>query len=242
MEILLSRLTDALAASMPVAAVAAFTWGVLSIVLSPCHLSSIPLIVAFISEQQSATRTPRAPGAGRGRRATLIALVFSLGILVTIAAIGAVTAALGRMLGDVGPVVNYAVAVVLIALGLHFLGVLPLPWSGPGVHGSGRSGVLAAFVLGLVFGVGVGPCTFAYMAPMLGVTFKVATGSWMRAMTLLLLYGVGHCSVIVLAGGSMDLVQRYLGWSQSSRGVELLRRACGVLVILGGLYLISTAS
>jgi len=242
MEELLSRLADALTASAPAAAAAAFTWGVLSIILSPCHLSSIPLVIAFISQQETAAATQRSPNSGPGRGALLIATVFSLGILITIAVIGAITAALGRMLGDVGPVVNYAVAVVLIGLGLHFLGVLPLPWSGPGVSGAGRRGLLAAFVLGLVFGVGVGPCTFAYMAPMLGVTFKVAAASWVRAVTLLLLYGIGHCSVIVVAGGSVDLVQRYLNWSQASRGVDLLRRACGVLVILGGLYLIHTAS
>jgi cytochrome c biogenesis protein CcdA len=37
-----------------------------------------------------------------------------------------------------------------------------------------RKGLLASFVLGLIFGVALGPCTFAYMAPMLAVTFKVA--------------------------------------------------------------------
>jgi cytochrome c-type biogenesis protein len=210
---------------------AAFVWGILSIVLSPCHLSSIPLIVAFMGRQGEKT----------GRRALLISAVFAIGILVTIGAVGAVTAAIGRMLGDVGPYVNYVLALVFFALGLHFLGVFPIPWSGGAPTGSSRSGLWAAFLLGLLFGIGVGPCTFAFMAPMLGVTFKVAAHSWVLGVALLLVYGIGHSSVIVLAGTSAELAQRYLNWNEASRGAVILRQICGVLVILGGAYLIYTA-
>lgn len=231
MESLFSSLTDAVQSSAPIALAAAFIWGVLSILLSPCHLSSIPLIVAFMGEH----------GDRSGRRALRISTVFALGILVTIGTIGVITAMMGRMLGDVGSYINYLLALIFFLLGLHFLGVIPMPWSGGGPKASAKRGVWAAFVLGLIFGVGVGPCTFAYMAPMLGVTFKVAAQSWLFGASLLLLYGVGHCSVIVAAGTSAEMVQRYLNWSEASRGAVLLRRACGVLVILGGAYLIYTA-
>jgi len=228
---LFTALTDAVQGAMPIAVAAAFAWGVLSIVLSPCHLASIPLVVAYIGDQR----------ARNSRRAFVLSLVFAGGILVTIGVIGAVTAVLGRMLGDVGPIVNYALAVIFFLLGLHFLGVIPLPWSSGGPRGSRHRGLLGALFLGLVFGVGVGPCTFAYMAPMLGVTFKVAATSWAWGIILLLLYGVGHCTVIVVAGTSANLVQRYLNWTEGSRGATALRRACGVLVILGGLYLVHIA-
>lgn len=59
---------------------AAFLRGVLSILLSPCHLASIPLIVGYIDQQ----------GRISTRRAFGIALLFALGILVTIGVIGAV--------------------------------------------------------------------------------------------------------------------------------------------------------
>ena len=232
MEGLFSSLTDAVHGSAPIAMGAAFIWGILSIVLSPCHLASIPLVVAFIGEQNTSS----------GRRAFIIAVVFAVGILITIGIIGAITAALGRMLGDVGRHVNYGLALIFLFLGLHFLGVVPLPWTGGGPSSPRKKGLIGAFVLGLVFGIGVGPCTFAYMAPMLGVTLKVASTSWFHGVALLLLYGLGHCSVIVLAGTSAQLVQRYLNWHEGSGGAVLLRQACGVLVILGGAYLIYTAS
>ncbi len=231
MESLFTTLNEAINGAALPAMSAAFVWGVLSIVLSPCHLASIPLVIAFIGEQ----------GTSSSRRAFQISVFFSVGILVTIALLGAATAALGRMLGDVGTYVNYALALVFLFLGLHFLGVLQLPWSGGGPTGSARKGMGGAFIVGLLFGVGVGPCTFAYMAPMLGVTLKAAANSWAYGVLLLLCYGIGHCSVIILAGTSVQQVQRYLNWHEGSRGRTLLRQACGVLVILGGAYLIYTA-
>jgi len=80
------------------------------------------------------------------------------------------------------------------------------------------------------------------MAPMLAVTFRVASANLVFGVALLLAYGIGHCSVIVVAGTSTELVQRYLNWTEASRGAVVLKQVCGVLVILGGLYLIYTAA
>ena len=229
---LFSALTRAVEGAPAIALGAALVWGILSILLSPCHLASIPLIVGFIDEQ----------GRISTRRAFLISTLFAVGILITIGAIGAITAAAGRMMGDVGRYGNYAVAVIFFVVGLHLLDVIPMPWSGPGQVGIRRKGLLAAFILGLVFGIALGPCTFAYMAPMLGVTFSLARSDAAYGVLLLAVYGVGHCSVIVLAGTSTELVQKYLNWNERSRGAVILKKVCGVLVLIGGVYLIYTAS
>ncbi len=231
MQELFASLTRAVEGTPAIAIGAAFVWGVLSILLSPCHLASIPLIVGFINGQ----------GRISTRRAFGIATLFSVGILATIALIGALTAAAGRMMGDVGRFGNYFVAVIFFAVGLHLLGVIPMPWSGPGKVGMKRKGMLAAFILGLVFGVALGPCTFAYMAPMLALTFKLGATTLGYGILLLAVYGLGHCSVIVLAGTSTELVQRYLKWNERSKGSVILKRTCGVLVLAAGVYLIYTA-
>lgn len=228
---LFTTLTRAVEGTPFIALGAAFVWGVLSILLSPCHLASIPLIIGFIDEQ----------GRISTRRAFGISALFAVGILITIGAIGAITAAAGRMMGDVGPWANYFVALIFFLVGLHLLDVIPMPWSGPGQVGMKRKGVLAALILGLVFGVAIGPCTFAYMAPMLGVTFKVASSNMTYGILLLAVYGVGHCSVIVLAGTFTEVVQRYLNWNERSKGAVILKRVCGILVLLGGVYLIYIA-
>ena len=231
MEALFTTLTRAVEGTPLLAGSAAVAWGVLSIVLSPCHLASIPLIVGFIDEQ----------GRISTRRAFLIALLFSVGILVTIGLVGVVTAAAGRIMGDVGKFGNYFVAAVFFLVGLHLVGVVPMPCTGPGHVNMKRKGMLAAFILGLVFGIALGPCTFAYMAPMLAVTFRLAATDLLYGIALLVAYGIGHCSVIVIAGTSTGLVQRYLNWSGASRRAEWQKRACGLLVILGGLWLVYTA-
>jgi cytochrome c-type biogenesis protein len=231
MEELFTRLGHSVEGTPAVALGASFVWGILSIILSPCHLASIPLIVGFIDEQ----------GRISTKRAFAISSLFAGGILFTIAVIGVVTALSGRMMGDVGGWVNYAVAVIFFAVGLHLIGVIPMPWSGPGQVGMKMRGLLAALVLGLVFGIALGPCTFAFMAPVLAITFKVAATAPVYGAALLLVYGVGHCSVIVLAGTFTEVVQKYMDWNETSKGAVILKKACGVLVLLGGLYLIYTA-
>ena len=231
MQQIFSSLTHAVEGTPAIAIIAAVVWGILSIILSPCHLASIPLIVGFIDEQ----------GRISTKRAFGISLLFASGILLSIGLIGAVTAAAGRIMGDVGRYGNYLVAVVFFVVGLHLLDVIPMPWSGPGQVGMKRKGMLAAFILGLVFGVALGPCTFAYMAPMLAVTFKLAATNALYGVLLLLAYGVGHCSVIVAAGTSTELVQRFLNWNENSRGTTIVKRVCGVLVLSGGVWMIYTA-
>lgn len=231
LEQLFTTLTRAIEGGPAVALSAAFVWGILSIVLSPCHLASIPLIVGFIDEQ----------GQISTKRAFQIALLFSLGILATIGLIGAITAAAGRMMGDVGAYGNYFVAAIFFLVGLHLMGVIPMPFTGPGQVKMKKRGRIAAFILGLVFGVALGPCTFAYMAPMLAVTFRMAAARMAYGILLLLAYGVGHCAVIVLAGTFTESVQHYLNWNESSQGAAILKKTCGVLVLLGGLWMIYTA-
>lgn len=230
MNELFTTLTQAVQSAWPLALGAAFLWGVLSIVLSPCHLASIPLIVAFIGGQ----------GPSSTRRAAALASLFSLGILLTIAAIGLATAALGRMLGDVGAWGTWIVAGVFLVVGLHLLGVIPLP-GGAAQVGLKRRGPLGALLLGLIFGIALGPCTFAYLAPMLAVTLGAGSVSLLFGSLLLLSYGLGHTAVIALAGTFTQVVQRTLDWNERSRALGIIRRLCGVLIILAGLYLLALA-
>ena len=226
---LFSGLAQALTQSPEIAVGAAFIWGVLSIVLSPCHIACIPLIVGFIDGQGNIT-TKRAFG---------LSLLFGFGILITIGVIGLITGLMGRMVGDIGGYGSYFVAVIFFAIGLNLLGILPLPFMEGGANPNyKRKGFLAAFILGLLFGIALGPCTFAYMATMLGVVFSIASTQIAFALSLLLAYGIGHCAVLVFAGTFTEVVQHYLHWTEKSQGAMILKKVCGILVMLGGVYLI----
>ena len=195
LEAVFTWLSNTLNANPLMALTGSFIWGVLSILLSPCHLASVPLIVGFISEQGELTL----------RRAFWLATLFSVGILITIALVGVITGLLGRMLGDVGSYGNYIVAAIFVFVGLHLVGVIPLNISAANASSVKRKGLLAAFVLGLVFGIALGPCTFAFMAPMLGIAFSIAAQRFLFAVALILAYAIGHCAVIVAAGTSAEL-------------------------------------
>lgn len=228
MEQLFTSLTQAVEGSALIALGASFIWGILSVILSPCHLSSIPLIVGYISNRKELTT----------RKAFGISFLFSIGILITIGILGLITAVMGRIMGDVGRYGNYAVAVIFTLVGLNLMGVIQLPFTGPGKIDIKQHGLATSLLLGLIFGVALGPCTFAYMAPILAVCFKAAGRNAIYGIALLLLYGLGHCSVLVAAGTSAEAVQKYLNWTEKTRGTTIVKGICGALVILGGIYLI----
>ena len=231
-EQLLTSLSQAVTGTPLIALGAAAGWGVLSIILSPCHLASVPLIVGFIDGQ----------GQMSTRRAFIISNQFAVGILFSIALIGLLTALAGRMLGDLGPWGNWLVAGIFFLFGLHLWVLVPLPWSGPAQVSTQRKGLVAALFLGVVFGVALGPCTFAFMGPVLGVAFSEATNNMIYASLLLLAYGLGHCAIIVFAGTFTEKVQRYLDWNERSKGTLWVKRVCGLLVIAGGIWLIYSAA
>src|SRR5665647_196698 len=114
---LFTSLNSALCNNMYLAILASFTWGVLSILLSPCHLSSIPLVVGFINNQ----------GEISIKKTFNIALVFAVGILITIALIGLITLSLGHLMGDIGTAGNYLVAGIFFVFGLSLLDIIKLP-------------------------------------------------------------------------------------------------------------------
>jgi len=228
MEEIFTALSNALNGSLALSASAAFAWGVLSLVLSPCHLASIPLIVGFIEDQKT-------QGAGR---AAIMSVLFSAGILITIAAIGAITALAGRMMGDIGEYGTYFVGFVFIAVGLYLMGLLPFKLKGLNPANFKHRGLIAAFLLGLIFGAALGPCTFAYMAPMLAVVFANASQNFALSASLLFFYAIGHCIIIVAAGTFTGALQKYLNWNSNSSAAEVVKKICGALVLLGGLWIL----
>lgn len=231
MESIFKALTTAVDSQPLIAIAAALLWGVLSILLSPCHLASIPLIVGFISKQ----------GKMRVKDAFLTSALFASGILITIAIIGVITAAAGKIMGDVGRWGNYIAAAIFILVGLNLMEVIPLPINPPSNVNLKKKGLFVAFMLGLVFGMALGPCTFAFMAPMLAVVFKLGTTSIIYASSLLLAYGIGHCGVITIAGTSAEWIETLLKANEKTKVLSYLKFACSILVIAGGVWLVYTA-
>jgi cytochrome c-type biogenesis protein len=205
-----------------------FLWGVVSVLFSPCHLASIPLLVSYVAGQNLAIE---------GRKAAQYALVFTFGLFLTIATIGIVCSLLGRMLGDVGPYMSIAVGAILVWVSLDFLGLAKCSMSNGLMSKIQVKGMLGALVLGLAYGLLSGSCTFGFIAPILAIITiqnKIITG-----VTFIVLFGIGHCIPIALAGSSTALVKKFLSNSAWHRGSNIFRKLAGICIGILGLYFVS---
>ncbi len=197
---LFDTLTQAIEGQFELAMAASFAWGVLSILLSPCHLTSVPLVIGYISRQNEST----------GKFSVLLALTFALGILASISLIGIITASMGRLMGDVGIWGTWLAAILFVVFGLYLMDVISLAWLGGKTPQIERAGFMGALFLGLVFGISLGPCTFAFLAPVLTVAIPMAQESIFKALLLILSFGFGHSLVYVVGGGVAGIIVRYI--------------------------------
>jgi cytochrome c-type biogenesis protein len=210
-----------------IAAVGCLAWGMISVMFSPCHLASIPLIVAYVGGQEQALNP---------RQAGVYSSLFTLGLFISIALIGIVCAMLGRMLGDVGNYWQILVGAVLIWVALGMLGVEKCSMSGSLLYRLNLKGLSGAFALGLAYGILSGSCTFGFIAPILAIITiqqQIATG-----IIYILLFAVGHCLPIVVAGSSTAAVRKVME-NRAWQGTGVwFRRGAGIVIVLLGVYFI----
>jgi len=214
-------------AGTALAALGCFLWGMISVVFSPCHLATIPLIVSYVAGQDKALKA---------NHAAHYAVAFTVGLFITIALVGMICSLLGRMLGEVGPYWTILVGAILIWVALDMLGLANCSMSGSMLSRIKLKGLMGAFFLGLAYGVLSGSCTFGFIAPILAIITiqqKIATG-----LLFITLFGIGHCVPIAVAGSSTATVRRLLESSSFYEGGLWFRRCAGVGIGLLGIYFI----
>ena len=216
-----------IAGGTAIAALGCFVWGMISVLFSPCHLASIPLIIAYVGGQHRALSP---------KQASSYAALFTLGLFITIAVIGIVCALLGRMLGDVGKTWQILIGAVLLWVALGMFGFERFSMSGNLLYRLKLRGLMGAFVLGLAYGVLSGSCTFGFIAPILAIITiqeKVAAG-----VLFILLFAIGHCLPIVVAGSSTAAVKGILENSTWQGAGNWFRKGAGVVIGILGIYFV----
>jgi cytochrome c-type biogenesis protein len=228
MEAIFGFMSSILYQNSLLAITGAFLWGIASIVLSPCHLSSIPLVVGVMTGDRDLTM----------KKAFRFSLLFAVGILAALLVIGLATGIMGRMIGDLGSRINLVFGVALMLGGILLLDLITLN-SLPVLAGGQKlaASIWGGLIVGFLFGFALGPCAFAFMAPVLGLALSIMAERLWLAISLFLAFAVGHCLVIILAGSSIGWVRNLLSWNERSRGLLITKKACGVLVIVAGIYL-----
>ena len=219
--------TEWISKGTTLAAAGCFLWGMISVLFSPCHLASIPLIVAYVGGQERAIHP---------KQAVAYAGAFTVGLFITIALVGIICALLGYMLGDVGPYWQVLIGGILIWVALGMLGVEKCSMSGSLLYRLNLRGLFGAFGLGLGYGVLSGTCTFGFIAPILAIITvqqKITTG-----ILFILLFAVGHCLPIMVAGSSTAAVRKVVENSAWQGAGLWFRKGAGVMICLLGAYFI----
>ena len=227
MDEILIGVTNWLRAGPALAMPAAFLWGMVSVLLSPCHMASIPLLIAYVAGQHRILPPRIAAG---------YAVLFATGLFLSIVIIGTVCALLGRMLGDIGPYWQIGVGLLLVWVGYTFLRPPACSTTGGVMQRFQVKGLSGAFLLGLAYGFLSGVCTFGFIAPILGIiTLQDAI---VYGFFMLVLFAAGHCLPLVVAGIFSARVMEVMDNLAWQKGLMIMRKSAGVVIVGLGCYFI----
>ena len=180
--------------------------------LSPCILPMVPFYLSYLAGGSvEALEAGDAPD-GTRRRAVLGALAFAAGVATIFVGLGATATAFGQVVRDWLDVLRWVAVAIILAMGLHFLGVVRIGLLyrsfGQGTGTGGSGGIVAGYVIGLAFAFGWTPCVGPVLAAILFMAG--AQESVSRGMVLLLTYAVGMTAPFVLAAAFVGPFMRWM--------------------------------
>ncbi|WP_434513428.1 cytochrome c biogenesis CcdA family protein [Dechloromonas sp. ARDL1] len=206
--------------------------GGLATALNPCCLPMYPAALGYLGQ---AGLHPEG-----GSRSGRIAFAFIAGMASATTAMGAVTASLGWVFGQMPVTLRLLLASVPLIMGLDLLGVVRLhptlyiPWLSRAstlkqfVPRMGR-----AFMVGFLFTLAIAPCATPIL---IGILSAVAmNGSPSFGAALMFLYGLGAgLPLLAIARGAHLLGQRLI----SSRARRVMNAILGGMLVALGLFLV----
>ncbi|PIP97915.1 MAG: cytochrome C biogenesis protein CcdA [Rhodobacterales bacterium CG18_big_fil_WC_8_21_14_2_50_71_9] len=209
--------------------------------LSPCILPMVPFYLCYMAGvSMGELRAEGGVAPGAQKRLVAQAAVFALGVTTIFVLLGLGATALGRAFVQWKESLSWVAAAVLMAFGLHFLGVVRIPFLYREARLEAKAAptsIIGAYVMGLAFGFGWTPC----VGPALAAILMVASGMgdlW-RGGALLMVYGLAMTAPFVLAA---LFARPFLAWvGRNRRYLGYVEKAMGVMLIVFAL-LIATNS
>jgi cytochrome c-type biogenesis protein len=221
---------------MQVTVAAAFAAGTLSF-LSPCVLPLVPPYLVYMTGT-SLERLADAEPAPRVRHETVAAaLLFVLGFTTVFVALGASASAVGAVLHAYSDVLGKVAGVVIVVMGLHFLGLTPIAWlmREKRVQVAKPVGLWGAYVMGLAFAFGWTPC----IGPVLGTILAIAgsEGSVGQGAGLLAIYSLGLGIPFIVAALAVEPFAAFLARFRTHLGT--VEKVMGGLLVVAGIAFFS---
>lgn len=201
--------------------------------LSPCVLPLVPGYLGFLGgavapRSSAGTKSERADAAAPGRgRLVLGVLLFILGFAVVFVAYTALSGTVGVFFLQWGDIITRVLGVVIILMGLVFIGLFGFAQRELRFHVDSTAGMVGAPLLGVALGIGWAPCMGPTLAAIVALSINV--GDPVRAGFLGLAYSLG-------LGIPFLLVALGFGWA--TKAIGFLRRHIRIVNIIGGVLLI----
>ena len=219
----LEQISAQIGQNMWLAPVLALLAGVLTS-FTPCSLSSIPLVIAYVG------------GIGvEPKKAMRLSLVFALGAAITFTVLGIVAASVGQLLGSSAKWRYIVLGILMVLMALQTWEVVNIIPSTYLAGKSKRRGYIGALITGMLGGLFSSPCATPVLIALLAIA--AGSGSILWSALLMLLYGVGHGALAVLAGSSIGAVNKLTQNKRYGALSRVLKIMMGVLILLIGLYL-----
>lgn len=219
----------------------AFVAGLLSF-LSPCVLPIVPFYLSYLAGvgMNQISADAEITGAVK-RRAVFAAIMFAIGVIVVFMGLGATATVFGQMVRDYFDILRWVAAAIIIAMGLHFLGVIRIGLLYRQFRAeagdTSNVGLIGAFVIGMAFAFGWTPC----VGPVLAAILFTAAGqdSAGQGATLLFAYGLGMTAPFVVAA---FFIGPFMSWmARFRKHLGTVEKIMGLVLIVFGV-LIATNS
>jgi cytochrome c biogenesis protein CcdA len=191
---------------------------------TPCSLSSIPLVIAYVG------------GIGvEPKKALRLSLVFALGAAITFTVLGVVAASIGQLLGTGAKWWYIILGILMVLMALQTWEVVQIIPSAYLTGKSKRRGYAGAMIIGMLGGLFSSPCATPVLIALLAIA--AGGGNLLWGALLMLVYGVGHGALAVLAGSSIGVVNRLVQSERYGALSRILKIVTGILILMIGLYL-----
>jgi cytochrome c-type biogenesis protein len=207
---------------------------------SPCVVPLVPGYLGYLSGTTAnaarATEADRSARSAQRRRTLAHALAFVMGFTIVFTLMGASVGLLGYAVRDMLPYLQKAGGVILVAFGLHTMGLITLPFLYHEMRFDGHKvprnwGYLSSVVIGAIFGAGWTPCVGVVLSGIL--TMAAASATVSQGAVLLLAYSLGLGVPFLLTALALDRAQAFL--KKVNRRARLVEVVSGSLLVVMGL-------
>ncbi len=220
----LSQIAEVIGNNMWLAPLLALLAGLLTSV-TPCSLSSVPLIVGYVG----------GVGEKNTKKAFAYSAVFSIGTAVTFVTLGVIATSAGKLMGTSSPVWYIILGILMVLMALQTWEIFDFIPSTNLLSKNRKRGFTGALIAGILGGIFSSPCSTPVLIALLAII--AGEGKMLWGILLMLFYSIGHSALVMVAGTSVGFVQKINNSERYKTAAKFLKIVMGTAILLIGLYM-----